>query len=306
MKKCFARTLLAGAIMSVLACSAGAISLPKDVSYPSDDTGLIYKVYQIENLDELDRLDHGSISFRGKTYNYLDVTVEEERVKDEKSVIKTVSGESDTKDTAKILAELEAAIQEETEDGYSGELTLDASSLSVSATSYGKGSKVKSETKTYPGIAEGDLNAVPKTITANGTTLQLTDCYWKEDSQYNPYDPDIGNLFTAYATYSGSVSYSYAKGYAYEVKYYGTVEKDEVEGYTCTLLFAPEATQNHWYDVYLNKDGSTNGFMVFFTFLFIVMLAALVFLLWPMISGRKEQQVITVEEVVEDAPQKKT
>ena len=63
---------------------------------------------------------------------------------------------------------------------------------------------------------------------------------WVETSPYNPYDPDYGNRFNATAKYSGTYSSSYAKGYAYEVKYYGTVEKDEIEGYSCTLLFAPE------------------------------------------------------------------
>ena len=160
-------------------------------------------------------------------------------------------------------------------------------------------------TKTYPGMSDGDLSLVPKTVTSGGATLQLVNCSWSEDAQYNPYDPDIGNRFTATATYSGKVGYSYAKGYAYEVNYYGTVEKDEVEGYLCTLLFAPEEEPSHWYDVYLNEDGTTNGFMVLFTVLFFAMLVGLLYFLWPILFGKKEDKTVTVEEIYQNQPDEK-
>ena len=160
-------------------------------------------------------------------------------------------------------------------------------------------------TKTYPGMSDGDLSLVPKTVTSGGATLQLVNCSWSEDAQYNPYDPDIGNRFTATATYSGKVGYSYAKGYAYEVNYYGTVEKDEVESYLCTLLFAPEEEPSHWYDVYLNEDGTTNGFMVLFTVLFFAMLVGLLYFLWPILFGKKEDKTVTVEEIYQNQPDEK-
>jgi len=224
---------------------------------------------------------------------------------DEKNMVKKVSGESDTNDKAKILATLEVNLDEVTEDGYAGELTLDASTLTTTVTEYGKGSQKKTVTKTYPGMSDGDLSLVPKTVTSGGATLQLVNCSWSEDAQYNPYDPDIGNRFTATATYSGKVGYSYAKGYAYEVNYYGTVEKDEVEGYLCTLLFAPEEEPSHWYDVYLNEDGTTNGFMVLFTVLFFAMLVGLLYFLWPILFGKKEDKTVTVEEIYQNQPDEK-
>lgn len=107
-------------------------------------------------------------------------------------------------------------------------------------TSYGSTSRTKTVTKSYTGLSDADLTFIPKTVTENGVTCSLVDVNWVETSPYNPYDPDYGNRFNATAKYSGTYSSSYAKGYAYEVKYYGTVEKDEIEGYSCTLLFAPE------------------------------------------------------------------
>ena len=83
-------------------------------------------------------------------------------------------------------------------------------------------------------MSDGDLSLVPKTVTSGGATLQLVNCSWSEDAQYNPYDPDIGNRFTATATYSGKVGYSYAKGYAYEVNYYGTVRLRATSARSCS------------------------------------------------------------------------
>lgn len=304
-KERLASLLMTGVIMASTVVSASAMQFPQDVYYPSDDTGLAQKVYMVETEKEIELLDRSSFTYKGKTYNYLDMTVEPQEVHDEKNMVKKVSGESDTNDKAKILATLEVNLDEVTEDGYAGELTLDASTLTTTVTEYGKGSQKKTVTKTYPGMSDGDLSLVPKTVTSGGATLQLVNCSWSEDAQYNPYDPDIGNRFTATATYSGKVGYSYAKGYAYEVNYYGTVEKDEVEGYLCTLLFAPEEEPSHWYDVYLNEDGTTNGFMVLFTVLFFAMLVGLLYFLWPILFGKKEDKTVTVEEIYQNQPDEK-
>lgn len=304
-KERLASLLMTGVIMASTVVSASAMQFPQDVYYPSDDTGLAQKVYIVETEKEIELLDRSSFTYKGKTYNYLDMTVEPQEVHDEKNMVKKVSGESDTNDKAKILATLEVNLDEVTEDGYAGELTLDASTLTTTVTEYGKGSQKKTVTKTYPGMSDGDLSLVPKTVTSGGATLQLVNCSWSEDAQYNPYDPDIGNRFTATATYSGKVGYSYAKGYAYEVNYYGTVEKDEVEGYLCTLLFAPEEEPSHWYDVYLNEDGTTNGFMVLFTVLFFAMLVGLLYFLWPILFGKKEDKTVTVEEIYQNQPDEK-
>ena len=83
------------------------------------------------------------------------------------------------------------------------------------------------------------------------------------------------------------------------------MEKDEVEGYLCTLLFAPEEEPSHWYDVYLNEDGTTNGFMVLFTVLFFAMLVGLLYFLWPILFGKKEDKTVTVEEIYQNHPDEK-
>mgnify|MGYP007041494995 FL=1 len=129
---------MTGVIMASTVVSASAMQFPQDVYYPSDDTGLAQKVYMVETEKEIELLDRSSFTYKGKTYNYLDMTVEPQEVHDEKNMVKKVSGESDTNDKAKILATLEVNLDEVTEDGYAGELTLDASTLTTTVTEYGK------------------------------------------------------------------------------------------------------------------------------------------------------------------------
>ena len=183
-KERLASLLMTGAIMASTVVSASAMQFPQDVYYPSDDTGLAQKVYMVETEKEIELLDRSSFTYKGKTYNYLDMTVEPQEVHDEKNMVKKVSGESDTNDKAKILATLEVNLDEVTDDGYAGELTLDASTLTTTVTEYGKGSQKKTVTKTYPGMSDGDLSLVPKTVTSGGATLQLVNCSWSEDAQY--------------------------------------------------------------------------------------------------------------------------
>lgn len=130
-------------------------------------------------------------------------------------------------------------------------------------------------------------------------TCSLVDVNWVETSPYNPYDPDYGNRFNATAKYSGTYSSSYAKGYAYEVKYYGTVEKDEIEGYSCTLLFAPEFEDSHWYDVFVGENA--NPIAVFGAIVVLcLLLACAAFTIASLIKRRRGQEVTTTEEVIVD------
>lgn len=272
---------------------------PVDVQYPTEEGGLIQKTFVVSNQEDIDLLERGDIEYQGKVYHFQDITVAEIGTHDEKNYIETLTGESDTKDTEKILATLEAKREVTTEDGYTGVLDLDASSLTTDVTSYGYTSKTKNVTKSYTGLSDADLTFIPKSVTENGVTCSLVDVDWVETSPYNPYDPDYGNRFNATAKYSGTYSSRYAKGYAYEVKYYGTVEKDEITGYSCTLMFAPELEDGHWYDVFVGENA--NPVAVFGAIVVLcLLLACAAFTIASLIKRRRGQEVTTTEEVIVD------
>lgn len=290
--------LLAGVMSCSLAASVSAVSYPQDVQYPVEEGGLIAKTYVVSSMDEIESLDRMDIEYQGVTYRYQDMTVKELGESDSKNFIQTLTGESDTKDEAKIIATLDLQKEVTTEDGYVGLLDLDTSSLNVEVTEYGSSSKTKTTTRTYTGLSDADLTFIPKTVTENGVTCSLVDVSWKEESPYNPYDEEYGNRFNAYATYTGKYSAKYAKGYSYAVKYYGTVTKDSIEGYECVLMFAPQEN-DHFYDVFVGD--SANPIAVFFGIaLLILLLLCAGFTVYTLLNRNKGQTVTTTtEEYVE-------
>ena len=102
---------------------------PVDIQYPTEEGGLIRKTFVVSSQEDIDLLERGDIEYQGKVYHFQDITVEEIGTHDEKNYIETLTGESDTKDTDKILATLELKREVTTDDGYTGVLDLDASSL---------------------------------------------------------------------------------------------------------------------------------------------------------------------------------
>ena len=77
--------------------------------------------------------------------------------------------------------------------------------------------------RNYPNLAEQDTQYLPKTITENGKTLTLTDIQWQTDNTANMDGYAVADRYTAVATYSGSATSSYVKGYTVTADYAGTV-----------------------------------------------------------------------------------
>lgn len=274
-----------------------ALAYPTNIQYPSDRNGVILKSFKVATADMIEDLDRSDITYQGVIYHFQDITVVEEPYHDEKNYIETLTGESQTKNKDDILAMLDLRREVTTEDGYTGILDLDATSLTTDVTAYGHSTKTKTVSKSYTGLSDADLTFIPKSVTENGVTCSLVDVKWTETSPYNPYDPDYGTRFNATAVYKGNYSSSYAKGYSYEVKYYGTVTKDEITGYECTLMFVPQV-EEHWYDVFVGEN--SNPVAVFAAIAVLCLLVACAgYTIWTL-AHRRGQEVTTTEEVIED------
>ena len=79
-----------------------------------------------------------------------------------------------------ILPQLAATCEADTEDGYSGTLTLDTANIKVEASGYSSSSRTVSATRTYPNLSDADLSLIPKTTQESGRTLSLADVQWQE------------------------------------------------------------------------------------------------------------------------------
>ena len=75
---------------------------------------------------------------------------------DTKPHVQTVTLPSDTNNMEKILQTLDAEIEATTEDGYTGTLHLDHTTVKVTTDGYATKTGTVSATRTYPNLSEGN------------------------------------------------------------------------------------------------------------------------------------------------------
>ena len=124
-----------------------------------------------------------------------------------------------------VLALLPAEKEFVTDDGLTGILSLDLSTVRVEVAGYGSSTKEVSATRSYPNLAGQDTQYIPKTIEEDGRTLTLQTVNWQTDNTANMDGYAVGDRFTAVATYTGTATSSYVKGYTVTADYTGTVSR---------------------------------------------------------------------------------
>ena len=232
-------TLLCTAVLAISiaappALAAGGPFYPisvEEYTYGSFDELRINKVYQLSLSDDPDRIPTEDFERNGRRYFLLDMIREDEVGVDTQDYTDTITQDSDTNDLSAVLKQLDPHREVTTEDGYTGLLALDYTSVTVEAKGYKTSTKSLSATRTYPNLSDADLSLVPKTTTDNGKTLTLGAVEWSGGE--NGY-------YTATATYTGTSSTRYATGYTVTASYTGQVAKTGCEVVTYTAIFGSE------------------------------------------------------------------
>ncbi len=80
-------------------------------------------------------------------------------------------------------------------------------------------------TRSYPNLASQDTANIPKSIQDGGRTLTLQEINWQTDNTANVDGYAVGDRYTAVATYTGSATSSYVKGYTVTADYSGSVSR---------------------------------------------------------------------------------
>ena len=107
---------------------------PDDILAGSqDEQPRIRKVYQLSLSEDPSLIPTGDFQRDGRLYYLLDMTRKDEVGVDTKPHIETITMASNTDDMAKILQHLEAQVETTTEDGYTGLLNLDHTTVKVAA-----------------------------------------------------------------------------------------------------------------------------------------------------------------------------
>ncbi len=232
MKKLTAVCALALALTMALAPAAYAAEWadPAQVCYPSsvtqsEDGTEIRKFYDLSPEDDPTGIPRSDFEQDGYHYTLVDLLKQELPEHESRQHTETVSLESKNKDMASVLALLPQEKEFITDDGLAGTLTLRLDTVQVEVSGYGSSTKEVSATRSYPNLASQDTANIPKTIQDGGRTLTLQDIRWQTDNTGSLDGYALGDRYTAVATYTGSATSSYVKGYTVTAEYTGTVSR---------------------------------------------------------------------------------
>ena len=226
----------------------------------SSESGGVYrleKVYCLGTKDDPAAIPTQSFEREGRHYELLDLLKAGQTETDTQEHIEIITLESSTKDMSEIIKVIEPVMEVTTEDGYTGTLTADYTTIQVEASGYKNGSRTVTAERTYPNLSDADVSLIPKTVNENGRTLTLADVSW-EEAATDPTDGyDIPIRYTAMASYSGTATSKYATGYTVTADYKGDVTRTSCDTVIYTAIFSSTGRAE-----VLPKTGSFNWMWV--------------------------------------------
>lgn len=197
----------------------------------------ITKSYELNQNDDVTAISKEGFEQNGSFFIFKDMVKTELPQAESKEYAEKVVISSKSNKMNDILPLLEEEKQVVTEDGFSGTVKLDLSDLKIEAAGYGTSTKTVTATRTYPNLESADTQYIPKTTVENGKTLELSGIDWQSDNTQNINDTAITDRYIAVATYTGTVSNSYVKGYTVTAEYKGTVSKTNTDKVMYTAIF---------------------------------------------------------------------
>lgn len=185
---------------------------------------LLVKTFAVPEDTDPQTLVEGELTRRGIAYKVTDILRRDLPGEAEtKTVSQSVTLESETDKTEDILPLLKSTL-EYREEGFSGTLALDKSSVQAKTAGTSSYAYTLKEEKEFPNLDRNDLAYIPKTAERNGVTLKLADVEWTPMASGTD-NSDVPSLFSALATYTGTAWGSKADGYTVTAEYTGEVSR---------------------------------------------------------------------------------
>lgn len=225
--------------MTVIPAFAAEPELTAQACYPTavtrtEDGSEIRKMYDLGPTDDPAGIPRSDFDQEGYHYVLIDLLKQELPADESRQHTETVSVASKSKDMATVLALLPETKEFVTEDGLTGILTLKLDSVKVEVAGYGSSTKELTAKRTYPSLATQDTASIPKSVEDNGHELTLQGIDWQTDP---------AGHFTAVATYTGSTTSSYVKGYTVTADYTGTVSRIALNKTRYVAIFEGKAIE---------------------------------------------------------------
>ena len=130
----------------------------REYTYGEAEEPRINKVYQLSLSDDPSGIPTEDFVRNGRRYYLLDMTRKNEVGVDTKPHIETVTQASSTDDMETILQQLSAELEVTTEDGYTGTLQLDHTTVKVTVDGYATKTQALSASRNYPNLSEADVS----------------------------------------------------------------------------------------------------------------------------------------------------
>lgn len=232
------------ALLCMLTVTASASYIPENVvSENRDGRQLIIKTYTLPPDADPSELVESPFDLEGFTYRHLETVKQEQAYEDAKIQTEVITLETDTNDLSAILERLAPTV-EYSENGYSGKLTLDHTTIQTQAAGYTTKYYTISDTKQFPGLDRNDPSYIPATTVKSGTTLSLSSLSWAVTGTGLADDTLVPTSYTATATYTATGSKKVATGYVTTANYVGEVTSEGIQSvvYTVTYLGEPVET----------------------------------------------------------------
>lgn len=185
---------------------------------------LLVKTFAVSEDTDPQTLVEGNLTRRGVNYEVTDILRRDlAGDTEQKMVSQTVTMDTETDKMEDILPLLKPTM-EYREEGFSGVLALNKSSVQAKAAGTSSYAYQMKETKEFTGLNRNDLAYIPKTAEKNGVTLKLADVEWTPMAS-GAENSEVPSLFSALATYTGTAWGSKADGYTVTAEYIGEVSR---------------------------------------------------------------------------------
>lgn len=236
-------------IMALIFCICANAFAAEPVEIVKGHTGDIHtieKVYILNKDENAEIISKDGFIENGIAYSFYEMKTRDNSKEESKEHTETVHIAVSSTNTQEAIAKFEETVEISTEDGFIGILKPDFATLNIAASGYGKQSYTITENRNYPNLSDADTSLVPKTITQNGVTLNLSNIEWQSAKNDSIDGQEYAVRYTALATYSGTGSKTYAKGYTASVTYKGEIKKVIDDTITYTAVFHEVPTEKSW------------------------------------------------------------
>ena len=224
-----------------LSTAAMAASVPETLTVENlNGQQRMVKTYTLSPDADPETLREADFEYDGFRYSWAYTLKEEHPYLDTKTMTQTVTVETPKNDLSLILAELAPALPYD--DGeYTGELTLEHTTLDTQAAGYTTRYSTVTETKVIGSLDRNDMSYVPATTVKNGKTLSLANVEWQVTGTALVGEALVPSQYQAVATYSATGNYKAATGYVTTAEYRGKVTSEGIESVTYTVVYTGTA-----------------------------------------------------------------